>query len=269
MTDGSLSAASSASDPTAFNADCAIDRKLNMAMLQGLLKSALCCERTLLGSSLRCMSGFQSRLTAPNNFNIIQSGGERNGNTPASVLMNLSSPSDSKKLPLNSLLQRIDIAILPMSPVEQLIKLRLPTISKHVSLEMPTTKASLTNIHINQKVIEYQAPQRGKVIKQFAIYMINLRRRKMKKHQRKKWLKKFRIYRMTLFKRRRMAREEIFLAGLEEEMKVAEAFNAEQFAAEKIKLAFKPLPVKEKQVRPLPWEFQPLYYNSQKNNNKK
>ncbi|XP_034238682.1 uncharacterized protein LOC117643727 [Thrips palmi] len=234
-----------------------------MAILQRLLKSALCCEKTLLVPTSRCMSGLQSRLSLSTNSNSIQSNGEWNGNASTNIIMNLSSSSsDPKKLSFNSLLQRIDVAILPMSPVERLIKLQLPTISKHVSLEMPTTKASLTNVHINQKVIEYQAPQRGKVIKQLAVHMLNVRRRKMKKHQRKKWLKKFRILRMTVSKKRRMARETIFLSGLEEEMKLAESFNAEQYAAEKIKLAYRPLPQKEEWVRPLPWEFQPLYFNS-------
>lgn len=207
------------------------------------------------------MSGPQSRQTSPTNSNtIIYSDGEQNGNTTSNTIPNLS--TSLKKLPLNALLQRIDVAILPMSPVERLIKFQLPTISKHVSLEMPTTKASLNNVHINQKVIEYQAPQRGKVIKQLAVHMINLRRRKMKKHQRRKWLKKFRIHLMTLFKKRKTAKETIFLSGLEEEMKLAESFNAEQFAADKIKRAYKPLPVKEKLVKPFPWEFQPLFYNS-------
>lgn len=232
-----------------------------------ILRVSLSVLETLLVTSSRCMSGLQSRRTSPTNSSMIpQSNGEWNGKAPANLGMNFSSPSDLKKPPPNSLLQRIDVAILPMSPAERLVKLQLPTISKHISLEMPTTKASLNNVHINQKVIKYEAPQQGKVIKQLAITMLGVRRRKMKKHQRRKWLKKFRIQRMTLSKKRRTARETIFLSGLEEQMKLAESFNAEQYAADKIKRAFKPLPEKEKLVRPLPWEFQPLFYNSNPHN---
>lgn len=133
---------------------------------------------------------------------------------------------------------------------------------------MPTTKVSLDNVHINQKVVKIEAPQRGKVIKQWAIRMMVIRRKKMKKHKRKKYLKKFRIQLMTLRKKRKFKKETAFLSDLENQFKLAEAFSAEAYAAEKIRKAYQPLPEKEKLVKPLPWEFQPLFYWSQKKNRK-
>lgn len=165
---------------------------------------------------------------------------------------------------LSPLMERMGVSILPMSPVERLTKLKLPTVSKQLSLEMPSTKASLDNIHINQKIVEIKAPQEGKVVKQLAIRMIRIRHRKMKKHQLKKFRKKFRIQIMTRKKKRYILRETLFLSGLEEDMKLAESFSAEQYAAEKLRRAYEPLQPKVKKVRPLPWEFQPLYYNSKK-----
>ncbi|KAE8750359.1 hypothetical protein FOCC_FOCC002920 [Frankliniella occidentalis] len=239
---------------------------LNMALLRKILRSSIFCERSLALASPRCISNLSSSLRpSATQFNNIQ-------DVTQNVFTSLSnSPSTtySEEKPLsNSLLQRIDVAILPMSPAEQLIKLRLPTLIKQVSLEMPTTRASLDNAHINQVVVEIKAPQRGKVLKQLAIRMLVIRRRKIKKHQRKKWLKKFRVYRMTLFQKRKIKKETIFLAALEEQMKTAEAFNAEDYASEKIRKAYKPLPTKEAYKFPLPWEFQPLFYNSLKKNGK-
>lgn len=171
----------------------------------------------------------------------------------------------STKYAKSSLLQSVDVAILPMSPLEKIINLQLPTAAGRVSLEMPTTDVSLKNTLINQKTVEIQAPQRGPVIKQLAIRMLVIRRRKMKKHKRRKYLKKFKVLLMTRSKKRDIEKETVFLSGLEEQMKSAELFDASQYASEKIRKAYEPLPQKERLLKPFPWEFQPLYHWSKGN----
>ncbi|KAK3932869.1 Hexosaminidase D [Frankliniella fusca] len=237
-----------------------------MALLRRVMCSSISLERSLALASSRGISNlpcnFKSSANEVNNVqDVIKSFPKSPRNSPATSLSVERSFCDS-------LLNRIDSVILPMSPAEQLIKLRLPTIIKHVSLEMPTTKASLDNAHINQVVVEIKAPQRGKVLKQLAIRMLVIRRRKMKKHQRKKWLKKFRVHNMTQFQKKKIKKETIFLSALEEQMKTAESFDPKKYAIEKIRKAYTPLPVRERPAKKLPWEFQPLFAMSQKKNGK-
>lgn len=70
-----------------------------------------------------------------------------------------------------------------------------------------------------------------------AIRMIVIRRRKMKKHKLKKLRKKMKFEWGRLRQRREMRREKAFQAGLIAQIKEAEKFSAEQYVADKLRLA--------------------------------
>ena len=224
----------------------------------------------VLLSAVRHVSGLQQRHPSPPFIcsSVIQNGLPHENNTLKTFGQSPAFNSSLQTSNVSPLMERIGMPIPPVSLFEPLSKLKLPSVSKQLSFEMPPTKASLDNTNINQKIVEIKAPQQGKVVKQLAIRMIRIRHKKMKKHQLKKFRKKFRVKIMTVKKKRYILRETLFLSGLEEEMKFAESFNAEEYAAEKIRRAYKPLPPKEKLVVPLPWEFQPLFHNSKKKDGK-
>lgn len=73
--------------------------------------------------------------------------------------------------------------------------------------------------------------------------LIGIRRRKMKKHKLKKLRKRMKFEWAKVRQRREMRKEKAFQAKLISQIKLAEKFSAEQYVAEKIRLATEtPLP---------------------------
>lgn len=136
----------------------------------------------------------------------------------------------------------------PMSPVPiinvPLSNFRLPvsitdkpTLNQKI-IESPTS-AALREINSivpdsRKAIIE---PESVNNTAKHAIRMIVIRRRKMKKHKLKKLRKKMKFEWGRLRQRREMRREKAFQAGLIAQIKEAEKFSAEQYVADKLRLA--------------------------------
>lgn len=104
-------------------------------------------------------------------------------------------------------------------------------------IESPTTLLEINNIIPDRRQQAVTEPETVNNTAKHAIRMIVIRRRKMKKHKLKKLRKKMKFEWGRLRQRREMRREKAFQAGLIAQIKEAEKFSAEQFVAEKLRMA--------------------------------
>lgn len=122
------------------------------------------------------------------------------------------------RLPLNKIIEN---PILPIFQIDDPIKniVEKSDIVPDKAIEIPTTTM----------IIEKQAKLHSK-------NLILIRRKKMKKHKRRKFLKRMKFVIRKREQRRKIAKEKIFQAELQEIIKAADQFDPKEYVAERLNL---------------------------------
>ncbi|XP_046388587.1 uncharacterized protein LOC124157692 [Ischnura elegans] len=164
--------------------------------------------------------------------------------TPRSLLVGRFISPTSSRLPCLTRVENVN------AQVNQPLVIDLGITNKQVDVperfpSKPITAPTITIIYDyqNQKenetpegLKELLAPEYGK-FKKYAARLIVIRRRKMKKHKLKKLRKRMKFEWAKIRQRRELRKEKAFQASLLEEIRLAEKFNAEEWAIDVLRRA--------------------------------